>query len=123
MLRRSGFPRNKAHTLRLQALAKLLDYAYHHGVGVVLFEDLDRVKKRRYTKSRTANRKIMRFPKRRLLQHAIVMAMKYGFKVYLVNPAHTSKVGEKLGKELGLDKHTASAYALTLKYLGVTNLI
>ncbi len=118
-----GFSKNKAHTMRLQALARLLNYAYRHGVGIVLFEDLARIKKRRYTKSKTANRKITRFPKRKLLQHGIVMAMKYGFRVYLVNPAYTSKIGEKLGKELGLDKHTASAYILALKYLGVANLI
>jgi len=116
-----GFSKNKAHTMRLQALARLLDYAYHHGVGIVLFEDLDRIKKRRYTRSKTANRKITRFPKRKLLQHGIVMAMKYGFRVYLVNPAYTSKIGEKLGKELGLDRHVASAYVLTLKYLGVSD--
>ncbi|RLE63851.1 MAG: hypothetical protein DRJ47_08930 [Thermoprotei archaeon] len=103
--------------MRLQALAKLLDYAYHHSVGIVLFEDLEGIKKRRYTRSRTANRKITRFPKRKLLEYSIVMAMKYGFKVYLVNPAYTSKVGEKLGKELGIDKHTASAYALAVKTL------
>ena len=118
-----GFPRNKANTIRLQALAKLLDYAYRHGVGTVLFENLGRIKKRRYTRSRTANRKITRFPKRKLLQHGVVMAMKYGFQVHLVNPAYTSKIGEKLGKTLGLDKHTASAYTLTLRYLGVANLI
>ncbi len=112
-----GFPRNKANILRLQALAKLQDYAYHHGVSIVLFEDLYRVKKRRYTRSRKANRKITRFPKRKLLEHGISMAMKYEFKVYLVNPSYTSKVGEKLGKELGLDKHTASAYALIVKTL------
>lgn len=112
-----GFPRNKAHTLRLQALAKLLNYAYHHGVSVALFEDLENIKKRRYTGSKTANRKITRFPKRKLLWHGIVMAMKYGFKVYLVNPAYTSKIGGKIGRELGLDKHTASAYTLALKYL------
>jgi len=118
-----GFLRNKANTIRLQALAKLLDYAYHHGVGVVVFEDLGRIKKCKYTKSKTANRKITRFPKRKLLQHGIVMALKYGFKVYLVNPAYTSKIGEKLGKTLGLDKHTASAYTLTLRYPGVADLI
>jgi len=113
-----GFPRNKAHTIRLQALAKLLDYAYHHGVCIVLFEDLNRIKGRRYTRSKTANRKIARFPKRKLLEYAIVMALKYEFKVYLMNPAYTSKLGKKLGTELGLDKHTASAYVLALKYLG-----
>ena len=112
-----GFPRNKAETIRLQALAKLLDYAYDHGVGIVLFEDLEMIKKRKHTRSRTANRKISRFSKRKLLEHGIIMAMKYGFKVYLVNPAYTSKLGEKLGKELGLDKHTASAYLTALKGL------
>ncbi len=118
-----GFPGNKARTLRLRALAKLLDYAYHHGVGIVLFEDLGRIKKHRYTRSKTANRKITRFPKKKLLEHAVVMSMKYGFKVYLVNPAYTSKIGEKIGRELGLDRHTASAYVLTLRYLGVSKVI
>ena len=118
-----GYPRNKAHTTRLQALAKLLDYAYHHGVGIVLFEDLERIKKRRYTKSRRVNRKITRFPKRKLLEHTVVTALKYGFKVYLVDPAYTSKIGEKLGRGLGLDRHTASAYVLVLKYLRVSNVL
>lgn len=110
-----GFPRNKANVLRLQALARLLEYAYHHGVGVVVFEDLERIKKRRYTRSRSANRRITRFPRRRLLEHAIVIAMKYGFKVYLANPAYTSKLGEELGKLVGLDRHTTSAYILALR--------
>ena len=39
------------------------------------------------------------------------------FIVYLVNPAYTSRIGEKLGKERGLDKHTASAYVLAVKAL------
>jgi len=117
-----GFPKNKAHTLRLQSLAKLLDYAYHHGVGIVLFEGLGRVKKRRYTRSKTANRKITKFPKRELLEHGIVMAMKYGFKVYLVYLAHTSRIGEKVGRELGLDRHSASAYILALKHLGASEI-
>ena len=89
-----GFPRGRANTLRLQAIAKLLDYAYHHGVSVVLFEDLEGIKKRRFVRSRTANRKITRFPKRKLLEYGVVVALKYGFKVYLVNPAYTSKLGE-----------------------------
>lgn len=112
-----GFPKNKANTIRLQALAKLLNYAYHHGVGTVVFEDLSRIKKRRYAKSKKANRKISRFPKRKLLKHAVVMSSKYGFKVRFVSPAHTSIVGEVLGRELGLDRHTASAYVVALKAL------
>jgi len=42
------------------------------------------------------------------------MAMKYGFKVYFIDPVYTIKIGEKLGKELGLDKRSASAYALLI---------
>jgi len=76
-----GYPRNKAKVARLQALAKLLNYAYHHGVGVTVFEDLDKVKQRAFTSSPTAN--------------------------------------SYLSRELGLDKHTASAYMLTARYLGL----
>jgi len=45
------------------------------------------------------------------------MAMKYGFKVYLVNLSYKSKIAEKIKSEYGLDRHTASAYILALKYL------
>jgi len=118
-----GFSRSKANALRLQALTKLLSYAYHHGVGIVLFEDLDRIKKRKFTYNRSANRGISRFAKRKLLDHTIVMSMKYGFKVYLVNPAYTTKLGERIGRELGLDRHTASAYTLILKYLEIAKML
>ena len=114
-----GFPRNRAGDARLKALAKLLDYAYHHNVGTVLFEDLERVKRRRYVESRCANRKITRFAKRELLQHGIVMALRRGFKVYLVNPANTSKNAKRIHKMLGLDVHTASAYLLALRHLNL----
>ena len=39
----------------------------------------------------------------------------YGLKTSYVDPANTSKIGEKLAKKLGIDKHTASAYVITLK--------
>ncbi|MEM4629962.1 MAG: hypothetical protein QXL83_08365 [Zestosphaera sp.] len=60
-----------------------------------------------------------RFPKRKLLGHGVVMALKYGFKACLVDPSYTSAVDNYLSRELGLDKHTASAYMLTAKYLGL----
>ncbi len=44
------------------------------------------------------------------------MPMKYCLR-FLANPAYTSKIEEKLRKEVGLDKHTASVYTLILKYL------
>ncbi|MEM1716596.1 MAG: hypothetical protein QXJ19_04525 [Candidatus Bathyarchaeia archaeon] len=39
------------------------------------------------------------------------MALKYGFKAYLVDPAYTSVVGNRLSRELGLDKHSIRIHA------------
>jgi IS605 OrfB family transposase len=115
---RPGYPRNKAWPLRLNALGRLLRYAYYHNVDTVLFEDLDRIKRNnKKTNSKNANRKMNRFPKRKLLEHATLMAMKYGFKVYLVSPGYTSKLAERIRDWFGLDIHTISAYTLALKYL------
>ncbi|BDR92908.1 hypothetical protein Vsou_20010 [Vulcanisaeta souniana JCM 11219] len=114
-----GFPRNKARARRLEALSELLRYAYYHGVGVVVFENLLLIKRRRFGKNRVANRKIARFAKRELLMHGIIMAMKYGFRVYLVSPRGTSKSREhdEVMKRLGLDRHMASAYLIAMKGL------
>ena len=114
-----GFPRNKARAKRLEALAKLLRYAYHHNVGAVAFENLLTIKKRKYINNSTANRKITRFAKRELLQHALAMAMKHGFKVHLIDPKGTtnSKEHDEVMKRHGLDRHTASAYLIALKGL------
>ncbi len=114
-----GFPREKARVLRLKALAKVLKYCYHHGVGVVVFENLFEVKKRRFTENRTANRKISRFAKRELLQYAVAMSLKYGFRVLLADPTGTTSSAEhyKSMKRYGLDRHTASAYLIALRGL------
>jgi len=115
-----GFPRGKAKALRLRALAKLLRYCYVHGVGAVVFENLFTVKRRRFTRSRSANRKMSKFAKRKLLQHAIVMSLKYGFKVLLVDPKGTTSSPEhaEIMKTHGLDRHTASAYLIAVRALG-----
>ena len=92
---------------------------YHHNVGIVLFEDLDKIKRKngKKTNNKNANRKLNTFPKKRLVEHGIIMAIKYGFKVYLVSPGCTSKLAEKLKDAFCLDRHTLSAYMLSLKYL------
>ncbi|MCD6301571.1 MAG: hypothetical protein J7L82_05825 [Staphylothermus sp.] len=114
-----GFPKSKARTMRLEALAKLLKYAYHHSVGVVVFENLLNIKRRKFTKNPVANRKITKFAKRMLLKHGIVMAMKYGFRILQVDPKGTthSREHNEVMKKYGLDKHTASAYIIALKGL------
>jgi len=112
-----GYPRSKARARRLEALARLLDYAYHHGVGVVAFENLFLVKRGEFTGCARANRKISKFAKRQLIQHAILMARKYGFKVILVDPKGTTKSREhdEAMRRHGLDRHAASAYLVALR--------
>jgi len=88
-----------------------------HGVGVVVFENLPEIKKWKFIKSRTANRKITKFAKRQLIQYAVTMALKYGFKVLLVEPVRTthSREHDEIMQKYGLDRHTASAYLIALK--------
>jgi IS605 OrfB family transposase len=114
-----GFSRGRARTRRLEALSKLLEYARNHNVGIVVFEDLFKIKRRRFVKSRRANRKISKFAKRELLQHGVVMALRRGFEVLLVEPRGTTSSEEhvKVMRELGLDRHVASAYLIALRGL------
>jgi len=88
-------------------------------VGIVLFENLDKIKRsnNKKTNNKNVNRKMNQFPKKKLIEYGITMAIKYGFKVYLVNPGYTSKLAEKIKDWFKLDRHTVSAYTLALKYL------
>jgi len=114
-----GFPRNKAKYIRLNAIARLLDYAYHHGVRYVCFENLDVIKKKKFTKSKKANRKITKFAKRQILSHAVIRAMRYGFRILFVNPKNSTKEAKKIHRKLGFDIHTASAYIIALRGLKI----
>ncbi|NJE09003.1 transposase [Thermococcus sp. M39] len=109
-----GFPKKNARDLRLKTLARLLDYARHHGVGVVFFEDLERIKQRngKTSKSKKGNRKASNFAKKELLGHGVIMALKRGFEVFLVNPSGSSKLGKELSVGLGLDVHSTSAFVI-----------
>lgn len=111
-----GFPKGKARDLRLKALSQLLDYAYYHGVGTVFFEDLERIKRKngKTVNLKRGNRKASNFAKKELLKYGIVMALKRGFRVFLVNPSGSSKLGRELSRGLGLDVHSSSAFVIGL---------
>jgi IS605 OrfB family transposase len=114
-----GFPRGKAKALRLNALARLLEYCYRHSVSIVVFENLLSVKRKRFTRSKIANRKITRFAKKQLIQYSVVMALKYGFRVFLVDPKGTtnSREHDDVMRKYRLDRHAASAYLIALRGL------
>jgi hypothetical protein len=81
------------------------------------------VKRRKFTTSKSGNRKITRFAKKQLLIHGVIKSLRLGFNVVLVNPKGTtnSEEHEKVMREKGFDRHTASAYLIALKGLGMLN--
>ncbi|QXJ34866.1 Uncharacterized protein J5U22_01413 [Saccharolobus shibatae] len=93
------------------------------GVDYVVFEDLFVIKSRKFGKSRKGNRKISKFAKKQMIIHGVIKALRLGFNVILVNPKGTtnSEEHERLMRERGFDRHTASAYLIALKGLGTIN--
>ncbi|MGC9112885.1 hypothetical protein [Acidilobus sp.] len=118
-----GFPEERAKALRLNAMSRALAFLARIGVDYVTFEDLFLVKGRRFTGSRSANRKITRFAKRQMLTHGVIKALRLGFNVILVDPKATtnSEDHNRVMREKGFDRHTASAYLIALKGLGTIN--
>jgi len=120
---RPGFPKGKAMALRLNALSESLIFLSRVGVDYVAFEDLFLVKRRKFTRSKSGNRKVSRFAKRQMLIHGVIKALRLCFNVVLVNPKGTtnSEDHDKVMREKGFDRHTASAYLIALKGLGMLN--
>ena len=87
---RPGFPKGKARALRLNALSESLIFLSRVGADYVVFEDLFLVKRRRFTRSKSGNRKVSRFAKKQLLIHGVIKALRLGFNVVLVNPKGTT---------------------------------
>jgi predicted transposase len=120
---RPGFPKGRAMALRLNALSQALNFLSRVGVDYVAFEDLFLVKRRKFTRSKSGNRKVSRFAKRQMLIHGVIKSLRLGFNVVLVNPKGTtnSEGHDKVMREKGFDRHTASAYLIALKGLGMLN--
>ncbi len=116
-----GFPKGKAEWIRLNALSSALEWCRRIGADYVVFEDLTRIRCKRFTKNHYVNRKIAKFPKKQILIHGVIKALKLGFIVVLVNPRGTtnSVTHEQIMREKGLDRHMASAYMIAYRGLKV----
>jgi len=113
--------RNLVHRVVHEALK----YAYHHGVSTIVLEDpkvLGYLKlkwiRSSDRKSKSFNRRVSIF-KSSIIEEFVLHAPEYGIKTFYVNPAYTSKLAEAIARDIGLDKHSASAYILALEYLGL----
>jgi hypothetical protein len=109
--------------LRLNLFRKPLISYHGFGVNYVVFEDLLLIERRKFTRSKSGNRKVSRFAKRQMLIHGVIKALRLGFNVVLVNPKGTtnSEDHDKVMREKGFDRHTASACLIALKGLGMLN--
>jgi len=118
-----GFPKGEARALCLNALSQALIFLSRIGVDYVVFEDLFLVKRRKFTRSKSGNRKVSRFAKKQLLIHGVIKSLRLGFNVILVNPKGTtnSEEHDRVMREKRFDRHTASAYLIALKGLGMLN--
>ena len=81
------------------------------------------MKRRKFTRSKSGNRKVSHFAKKQLLIHSVIKSLRLGFNVVLVNPKGTtnSEEHDRVMREKGFDRHTASAYLIALKGLGMLN--
>lgn len=85
-----GYPVERAKNERLGGISEALKFASSVGVDYVVFEDLFTIKRRRFVRGRSGNRRISRFAKRELLYHGVVRSLRMGFNVVIVNASGTS---------------------------------
>ena len=114
-------PRRRIWSIIGERVHEMLEYAYHHGVNRIYLEDLSILGKlkllwikngRRFNEN--YNYAVQTF-RSKVIEMIRMKAPLYGIKTSYVNPANTSKIGEKLMRKLGVDRHTASAYVIALK--------
>ena len=122
-----NMPRRKVWSLIGERVYELIKYAYHHGVSRIYLEDLSVLGKLKLLWLKNGRRlnenynyAVQSF-RSRVIEMIKMKAPLYGMKTSYVNPTNTSKIGEKLMKKLGVDRHTASAYIIALKGLKLLN--
>jgi len=119
---RRGYPRRKARILIGMAIHEMLRYAYHHGVKTMFLENPSVLGKLRLLWIRNGKRLHRNYNwKVSIFRSSIIemIAMKaplYSTRIDYVDPKGTrSREHDEVMKKYGLDRHSASAYLITLK--------
>jgi len=108
-----------------EEIHRLLDYAYSKGVSTIVLENPNVVGYLRYywikngkRKSRNYNFKVSMF-RNKVIERITYKAPLYSMNITYVSPKGTthSEEHDEIMREKGLDRHTASAYLIALKYL------
>jgi hypothetical protein len=102
-----------------------LRYAYYHGASTLVLEDPNILGYLKLRWIRSKDRKSSRYNRRvsifksSIVEELALHSPEYSLEAYYVDPAYTSKLAEIIAEDYGLDRHTASAHAIALKYLGI----
>ncbi|MFP3196024.1 MAG: transposase [Caldivirga sp.] len=120
-----GFPRHKAWSIIGMRVHEMLNYAYHHGVRILLLENpeiLGRLKlmwvRNGDRKHENYNHKVSVF-RNSIIERIALKAPLYGIETKYVNPKETtnSTKNDELMRKHRLDRHNASAHPTALKGL------
>jgi hypothetical protein len=120
-----GYPRRRARSVIGMRVHEMLSYAYHHGVSTIALENPEVLGKLKLLWVKRGDRKHENYNyKKSVFRSSVIemIALKaplYGMKVEYVDPKGTTNSTEhdKLMRERGLDRHTASAYLVALRAL------
>ncbi len=122
-----NMPKRRVWSLIGERVHEMLKYAYHHGVSKIYLEDLSVLGKLKLLWIKNGERTNENYNyavqtfRNRVIEMIRMKAPLYGLKASYINPANTSKIGEKLMRKLGVDRHTASAYVIALRGLKLLN--
>jgi len=124
-----GFPKHSAWGIIGMRIHEMLNYAYNNGVKTLFLENpevLGRLKlvwiKNGDRGRENYNHKVATF-RSTIIERITMKAPLYSIEVKHVNPRGTtnSKEHDELMKRYELDRHTASAYLIALRGLGMMN--
>jgi hypothetical protein len=122
-----GFPRQKAWSIIGTRVHEMLDYAYHHGVKTLYLENPEVLGRLRLLWVKNGDRwnkyfnyKVSIF-RSSIIEKVAMKAPLYSIRVGYVSPRGTtnSKKHDRVMRRYGFDRHTASAYLIVLRGLGL----
>jgi len=123
-----GFPRRRAWSIIGMRIHKLLNYAYSNGVKTLFLENPEVLGRLRLVWIRNGDRKHENYNYKvstfriSIIERIALKAPLYSIKIGYVNPRGTTNSLEhdESMRKYGLDKHTASAYLIAVRGLGLS---
>ncbi|MDG6930571.1 MAG: IS200/IS605 family accessory protein TnpB-related protein [Nitrososphaerota archaeon] len=95
----------------------IIEYAKDNNAGAIVIEDLNMRDNRSF--GRRGNRVIHAFVRKKFAENIMERSWKEGVPVFTVNPAYTSKIGDRKYREMyGLSIHESAALCIGRRFYG-----